>query len=535
MQVQGFSAGTVMTPPLAFALTSVDASPVALDRYVAAPFTSVVTAAAVTVPSKKKKTKAIEAFAAARETSMADVRKDREARARPSFWERAVGWLFKTMVVPVVMFGAQLAGAGCTFDKGGIAPPDGNVDDAALVDGGRDGQVDAAIDAGRDAVAADAVVDAQTDAATQDAASDAAGTEDAAPPDASTQDAQTPVDDRPALTWPYLSTLPNNRLFVRWTPPAQLPAGKNIDHYEVTLHEGAITATKTTDATFVAFEMTTPTTLYEVRVRSHYDDATTSLQSASRFVATDHSLVGRYAMDESAGTLAGDSSGTGNAGMLVNFDPTTAWVTGAINTGLLFDGADSYVDTGAAFDFDQNDLFTIEAWVERSTTGSNQTLFSKQDLTAPTTGQGYWLGFLASGAVWFDLTHDAAMGDQIAVRTTSLYTTAGAPLNITLTYDGAMVAAGAKIYVDGAESATTSVADLLLGSTLNAAPSRIGAAVALGGPMQNAAFVLNGIVDDVAVYSRALDADEVANSTCAREALNRETTWSIAPLPPACD
>jgi len=55
-------------------------------------------------------------------------------------------------------------------------------------------------------------------------------------------------------------------------------------------------------------------------------------------------LEGHWTFDEGAGTSAGDSSGNGNTGTLVN-GPT--WDTGKIGGGLRFDGSNDYVDVSS--------------------------------------------------------------------------------------------------------------------------------------------------------------------------------------------
>ena len=65
--------------------------------------------------------------------------------------------------------------------------------------------------------------------------------------------------------------------------------------------------------------------------------------------ATTNGLVGYWNFDEGTGTTAGDSSGRGNTGTLVN-GPT--WVAGKVGSGAVqFDGgaaADDFVNAGSA-------------------------------------------------------------------------------------------------------------------------------------------------------------------------------------------
>ena len=72
---------------------------------------------------------------------------------------------------------------------------------------------------------------------------------------------------------------------------------------------------------------------------------------------TDPSLVGWWKLDDGAGTVAVDSSPSGNDGTVTG---GPAWVAGYLGGALEFDGTDDYVDTGWSENLAQ---FTVSAWV----------------------------------------------------------------------------------------------------------------------------------------------------------------------------
>ena len=73
--------------------------------------------------------------------------------------------------------------------------------------------------------------------------------------------------------------------------------------------------------------------------------------------------IGWWKFDESSGTTASDSSGSGNSGTLVNMT-NDDWVDGRLDNALDFDGSNDYVNINAvANDFTDNDI-TISGWIK---------------------------------------------------------------------------------------------------------------------------------------------------------------------------
>jgi len=89
-------------------------------------------------------------------------------------------------------------------------------------------------------------------------------------------------------------------------------------------------------------------------------------------------LVGYWKFDEGGGTTAGDSSGSGNNGTLIN-GPT--WTSGKVGGGLSFDKSNDYVDV-ATINSTQSDI-TLSGWFKTTTGG---TLVALGDTSYPGVG-----------------------------------------------------------------------------------------------------------------------------------------------------
>jgi len=113
-----------------------------------------------------------------------------------------------------------------------------------------------------------------------------------------------------------------------------------------------------------------------------------------RLVSDEHT-VGLWHFDEGSGNNALDVSEYQNHGELINMDEE-AWVQGKSETGLDFNGIDSYVDCGNDASLNITNSITVESWIYlRSNSGMNRIL-SKHD------GYGYGLG-IQNGEISFVL------------------------------------------------------------------------------------------------------------------------------------
>jgi concanavalin A-like lectin/glucanase superfamily protein len=195
-------------------------------------------------------------------------------------------------------------------------------------------------------------------------------------------------------------------------------------------------------------------------------------------------LVLHYALDEGSGSVASDSSGSGNNGTI---EGSPAWITGVSGTALGFDGSRDYVTTGKSL---LNDLteFTIACWLK-----GNLSLGTRSGLV----GQ-----------------NDCIEYGVVSSNTIQIYTGASGAVDLSWPYDADadwhhIVAVGdgqsVTIYLDGKPevSGGSAITDTYGTSTF---PVNIGG----GGIFDATDNWFTGDVDEIAIYQRALSAAEVA-------------------------
>jgi hypothetical protein len=201
----------------------------------------------------------------------------------------------------------------------------------------------------------------------------------------------------------------------------------------------------------------------------------------------DPSLVGCWKLDETSGTIAIDSSGHGNNGA-IHGNPT--WVPGKLGGALNFDGTGDYVDCGNAPIFTFNDAITVSAWVNIRTVavawqavvakGENAWRISSNNLTQTFHfGITYWTNanYSANGAVTVGLNEWH---------------------HVTGTFDGKDI----KLWVDGVVDTTTT------GNTTGIGTSTTN--LLIGENPEATGRYMNGLIDDVRIFHRALSKEEIA-------------------------
>jgi hypothetical protein len=197
-------------------------------------------------------------------------------------------------------------------------------------------------------------------------------------------------------------------------------------------------------------------------------------------------LVGYWKFDEGSGLVAGDSSGNGNNGTLRN---GPVWVTGISGGALSLDGTDDYVEVLNVTDFDFNQPLTLSAL-----------LFLKDASSGGIIGQ--W-GHGGEGGDAFMLSLSAGLL-QGSLQQPPLYdlysvSTIGTDewTHVAMVYNGSTL----ELYVNGALDAFGSV---------SANPENSSQTVKIG--LENifpTMHYLNGTIDEVSIYNRALSATEI--------------------------
>ncbi len=196
-------------------------------------------------------------------------------------------------------------------------------------------------------------------------------------------------------------------------------------------------------------------------------------------------LVGYWTFNEGTSTRAIDQSGNGNHGDITG----SVWTTGKFSKALSFDGTGNQLVTiPHSTTMSPTDAVTVSAWVY-ITESTNRGILEK---TISGAVNRQFLLFTEGGRF------------QFRVVKTTYYTVASdenVPLNtwvhVVGTYDGATV----RIYINGVlQAATQSIAGPLDG----------GSGVTVIGSLGSSAYRMNGKIDEVRLYNRALSQSDVS-------------------------
>ena len=209
-------------------------------------------------------------------------------------------------------------------------------------------------------------------------------------------------------------------------------------------------------------------------------------------------LIGYWKLDEGSGTLAADSTGTGNTGTLQN-SPT--WTTsGKINDALTFNGTNQYV-TATDAPFQISGSWTVATWVNLASlpsSGNAATLLAKDSGGGCT---NYSLavdnGVFSAGLGWAVYFNNGACGANIYAKFTTSISTA-TWYHVVAVFDS--VAKTETVYLNGFAVATNAT---------GANVPTVGAGSPLYLASEGGNLRLTGTLDDTRVYSRALSASDV--------------------------
>jgi parallel beta-helix repeat protein len=194
-----------------------------------------------------------------------------------------------------------------------------------------------------------------------------------------------------------------------------------------------------------------------------------------------------YRLGESAGPTAADSSGNSLHGTYLNGPGLgSEGVFGAgLDTAASFDGINDLVEV-PDHDLLRPDQITVEAWVYPATgLGSNDTVLAKT--TSSSWNDGYGMYNMSGGQITFFVNR---IGDRVSADLALDEWS-----HVVGTYDGHML----RLYVNGEQLATKA-----LGTTIthSLAPLRIGQGAYSG-------YTWTGRIDEVAIYNRALSAQQI--------------------------
>jgi len=186
-----------------------------------------------------------------------------------------------------------------------------------------------------------------------------------------------------------------------------------------------------------------------------------------------------------------DKSGNGNNG--INYGAT--FVSGKINESLNFDGINNYVEVADSVSLDITNQITVEGWIKLNSFSQRPTIAGKWRDINGVNERGYLLTVTTDGNPLFYIS---TTGTNYPKAGSSPLST-GQWYHLVGTYDGINI----KLYVNGVLSATTPQVGNIY---LNNESLLIGANDGWGGTTRK---FTNGLIDEVKIYNRALDAIEI--------------------------
>jgi len=192
-----------------------------------------------------------------------------------------------------------------------------------------------------------------------------------------------------------------------------------------------------------------------------------------------------YAFSAGSGSSAADSSANGNTAVLTRADLWTA--AGRHGNGLLLDGGTDGARIGASASLDLTPGITLEAWIYPTSVAGYPKLIWRDGLN----GSPYNLGMAwGNGSIGLGITTSAGSFSVFAYRAV----VANSWTHVAATYDGSAL----RIFLDGQLVNSTPANGSIVASTrelwLGRAPWGEG---------------MNGTLDEVRIYNRALSEDEI--------------------------
>ena len=207
------------------------------------------------------------------------------------------------------------------------------------------------------------------------------------------------------------------------------------------------------------------------------------------------SLVGwwRFDTNDDLNGVTLDRSGSGNNGTLKNIATSTFYSFGKIGQGFDFDGTNDYVDLGNPTSLQITGAITFGAWVKFDTTNTIDDIISKD---GGASDRGYRLNKEAEGTLSCNVAIDAT---NVALVVTATTPSANVWYHIICVYTPSTSIA---IFINGVQGAINI-------TSIPASQRNAVSGPNIGLRHDTASGYMDGNIDDVRVYNRALSAREV--------------------------
>ncbi len=200
-------------------------------------------------------------------------------------------------------------------------------------------------------------------------------------------------------------------------------------------------------------------------------------------------MVSYWRFEESSGTTAIDSAGV-NHGTIYGATQTTGRVGNALN----FDGVNDYVDCGDAPSLNPTKAISLEAWIMTNRITDDGTPQSYQTIVSKFWKNGYFLRINPGGRIGFGVT---------SIRPISLQTEpvleVGQWYHVAGTYDWS---SGLSIYING---------QLIDNAGYDGNVTNVNSYLTMGAWTESHLSNFDGVIDEVAIYNRALSEEEITH------------------------
>ena len=226
-------------------------------------------------------------------------------------------------------------------------------------------------------------------------------------------------------------------------------------------------------------------------------DSSVNIGGASSGKSLSDGLVGYWKFDEGVGTTSADSSGNNNLSTLSG-STLPEWSNGKYGIGLSFNGVNNYasVADNSIFALGNNSM-SISSWVKFNSAGI-----------------GVYQGIVSQGIDSFEINKSSLNKLRMEIRfndnsylraeeTTASLTQANIWYHVTATFNP--ITGSILLYVNG-QSQAVSYIDSQVGGTLKDSASLI-----YFGTRTPGSLTLNGLLDEIRIYNRALSPAEVSS------------------------
>jgi len=204
--------------------------------------------------------------------------------------------------------------------------------------------------------------------------------------------------------------------------------------------------------------------------------------------------------EEGGGEATRDFSGFGNTGTITG----ATWTTGKSGNALSFDGVDDYVNCGNGDSVNISNNITLAAWVNLDTlpgTSTQYTIIAKRHEDESNTWNSYQLVFYTNSSGVFGIHFTIWISETAQDLRVETSITTGVWTHIVGVYDGNQM----DLYRDGSNIGT-------LSSVIGDIDTYSSVEVWVGAWYQSApSGFLDGKIDEVLIYNKALSATEVTN------------------------